>query len=142
MVTKTKEIIKTSMKGKYVETVGRRKESVARVRGFEKEEGIIINGKDLTQYFPNPDLQETLVQPLKITDKLGKIGISIKVLGGGLTGQAEAARLGISRLLDKLYPDTHTTLKLEGFLTRDPRMVERKKFGLHKARRAPQWRKR
>jgi len=138
MVTKTKEVEVKTMKGKYIETVGRRKESVARVRGFEKEEGIIINGKDLTQYFPNIDLQESLIEPLKLTKTIGKFGISIKVVGGGLTGQAEAARLGIARLLDKLYPDTHTPLKMAGFLTRDPRMVERKKFGLHKARRAPQ----
>jgi small subunit ribosomal protein S9 len=138
MVKKTKEIEKTSMKGKYTECVGRRKESVARVRIYEDEKGILINGKTLEQYFPNIDLQESLIEPLKLTNQVGKFGISIKVNGGGLTGQAESARLGIARLLDKLNPENHTTLKMAGFLTRDPRMVERKKFGLHKARRAPQ----
>jgi len=142
MVKKTKEIEKISMKGKYTECIGRRKESVARVRVYPTEQGIVINGKTLEQYFPNIDLQESLIEPLKVTNQIGKFGISIKVVGGGLTGQAEASRLGIARLLDKLTPDTHIALKLAGFLTRDSRMVERKKPGLHKARRAPQWRKR
>lgn len=138
MVKKTKEKEKILMKGKYTECVGRRKESVARVRVYMDEKDIVINGKTLEQYFPNIDLQESLIEPLKLVNQMGKFGISIKVTGGGLTGQAEAARLGIARLLDKLNPDNHTVLKMAGFLTRDSRMVERKKFGLHKARRAPQ----
>jgi len=127
---------------RYVEAIGRRKTSTVRVRGWINKKGITINDITLEQYFPNIELQEKLLEPLKLTDMLNKIGITIKVSGGGLTGQAEASRLGIARLLDKMFPDTNHILRVSGMLTRDPRKVERKKYGLHKARRAPQWRKR
>lgn len=127
----------------YLYAVGRRKEAVARVRLFEKGDGqMTINGREFSNYFPSFQLKDLVLAPLKLTGEAEKVDVSIKVLGGGKQGQAEAARHGLSRALVKLNPDFKPTLKKAGFLTRDPRVKERKKFGLKKARRAPQWAKR
>jgi len=127
---------------RYFEAVGRRKASVARVRLYTKRSGFEVNGRKLEEYFPILGLQRKIESPLlkmKITDKLGA---TIKVYGGGLTGQAEAIRLGIARALTKFNPEFRKRLKRFGLLKRDARVVERKKYGLKKARRAPQWKKR
>ncbi|MBI5079296.1 30S ribosomal protein S9 [Candidatus Wolfebacteria bacterium] len=129
-------------KERYFEAVGRRKTSVARVRLFTKKTGIEINGRDLADYFPTRRFQNSASAPLekmKISDKLGAV---IKVSGGGMTGQAGAVCLGIARALLKFNPEFQKRLRRLGYLTRDSRMVERKKYGLKKARRAPQWKKR
>jgi small subunit ribosomal protein S9 len=134
-------------KQKYVEALGRRKRSVARVRFYKdkQEKGrFIINKKQVNDYFPEIKHQATINDPLEKTSNtmlaLGKIEIIVR--GGGRTGQAEAIRLGISRLILKGDEKTKTILKTHGFLTRDPRKKERKKFGLKKARKAPQFSKR
>lgn len=130
------------VKERYFEAVGRRKSSVARVRLFTKRAGIEINNKVLEKYFPISRLQKVVVSPIekmKITDKLGAV---VKVMGGGITGQADAIKLGIARALVKFNPEFRKRLRRLGFLTRDARVVERKKYGLKKARRAPQWQKR
>lgn len=129
--------------GRFFEAVGRRKTSTARVRIYSKGTGeILINQKPLADYFPMPESQETVLSPFKITDYLGKFQVSVKVKGGGLTSQAEAVRHGLARALVVFNQDLRKVLKKAGFLTRDPRMRERKKFGLRRARRARQWRKR
>ena len=128
---------------KYSEAVGRRKTAVARVRiwaGDSKKE-ITVNNKDFTSYFPGAELQEVCMEPL-VKSETKSYKISIKVFGGGLRAQAFAARHGLSRALILMYPESKTILKAFGFLTRDPRMKERKKPGLKGARRAPQWSKR
>jgi small subunit ribosomal protein S9 len=130
------------IKGKYIEAVGRRKTSVARVRLWINESGIKINGKDLKDYFKMPKLQELIAAPLVILELKDKHGFSAVVVGGGIASQAEAVRHGISRALIKLNEEFKKRLKKFDFLTRDSRMVERKKYGLKKARRAPQWAKR
>ncbi len=128
---------------RYFEAVGRRKTSVARVRLFEAGKGgIIVNGKDFFSYFPTIGLQRLAQDPLKETGLSSKIRIEAKITGGGISSQAGALRHGISRVLDKFQPTFHKTLKQRGFLTRDSRMKERRKFGLKKARKAPQWSKR
>ena len=129
-------------KGKYVESVGRRKTSIARVRFYLNENGFSANGRDLETYFQVKELQDKLVLPLRLTNTFNKFGISIKVIGGGYNSQCDACILGISRCLIKYNPEFRPILKQNGLLTRDSRIVERKKYGLHKARRAPQWRKR
>ena len=129
-------------KDKYFEAVGRRKTAVARVRLFTKMEGIKINDKTLKGYFGVERFEKDVESPLekmKISDKLGAI---IKVKGGGPMAQAQAARLGIARALIKFNPVFQKRLRRLDLLTRDPRAVERKKPGLKKARRAPQWKKR
>jgi len=133
---------KTKASSRYREAVGRRKEAVARVRLYPKDKGIIINDKNLADYFVLPRYQETVLSPLKLTNNENKFKVSIKVKGGGLTGQTEAIRLGISRALLLFDNNLKSVLKGAGFLRRDARVVERKKYGLKKARRAPQWRKR
>ena len=127
----------------YTMTVGRRKCAIARVRYSEKGSGLfLVNGQDISVYFPTFDMKKIVHDPFELT-KFSRIGdVSVKVIGGGKHGQAEAVRLGISRLLVKLQPDFRTSLKRAGFLTRDPRVKERKKYGLKRARRAPQWQKR
>lgn len=132
-------------KEKYFYATGRRKTAVARVRVYEKGEkpGVVINDKNPEDYFAeNQVLIEKVYAPLNLFDLKGKCGVSVKVLGGGIIGQAEAIRLGISRALLLIKEDFKKDLKLHGYLTRDPREVERKKPGLKKARRAPQWKKR
>ncbi len=129
--------------GKYTEAVGRRKTAVARVRLFSGSSSAhIINGIPATDYFRLSKLLAVISSPFKIADLPGKIGLSINVKGGGLSAQAEAIRHGLSRALVKLDPNLRLRLKQGGFLKRDPRMVERKKPGRHKARRAHQWQKR
>ncbi|NLO89538.1 MAG: 30S ribosomal protein S9 [Clostridia bacterium] len=121
---------------------GRRKESVARVRLVPGEGKIIINDRELEQYFPRLAQQKYIIEPLEATGMLSRFNVIAKVEGGGTTGQAGAVRLGISRALLQADENLKSQLKKEGFLTRDPRMKERKKYGLKKARKAPQWSKR
>jgi small subunit ribosomal protein S9 len=125
-------------KGKYVESVGRRKTSIARVRFYLNDSGFSANGKSLNEYFQVKELQDRLIFPLRLTDTFNKFAISIKVHGGGFNAQCEASILGISRCLIKYNKDFRGILKSNGLLSRDARIVERKKYGLHKARRAPQ----
>jgi len=130
-------------KKKYYYGTGRRKSSVARVRGYENGTGsIIINGRDINDYFGLDTLKLVVNQPLISTDLVGKLDVVVTVAGGGVSGQAGAIRHGLSRALLTLNPEYRATLKAAGFLTRDPRMKERKKYGLKAARRAPQFSKR
>ncbi|MBD3311196.1 MAG: 30S ribosomal protein S9 [Candidatus Magasanikbacteria bacterium] len=123
-------------------SVGRRKKASARVR-LEKGKGeIIINNKKLQEYFPISFWKDKVLAPLKKIGKEKDFDISVKVAGGGKNGQAEAVRHGIARALVEWNEEFRPVLKAEGFLTRDPRAKERKKYGLHKARRAHQWKKR
>lgn len=142
MATSSDKTAKDVKQSKYIEAVGRRKESIARVRFTNESPGLIINNKTLDQYFPLLTLQNKVLSPLKETNTENKFFISVHVKGGGMTGQAEAIRLGISRCLVKMDPNFKSILREKGFLTRDSRVVERKKYGLKKARRAPQWQKR
>ena len=122
---------------------GRRKSSVARVRVYENGTGsVIINGRDINDYFGLETLKLVVYQPLVTTALVGKVDVEATVAGGGVTGQAGAIRHGISRALLTVNPEFRGTLKAAGFLTRDPRMKERKKYGLKAARRAPQFSKR
>ncbi|MBO4326429.1 MAG: 30S ribosomal protein S9 [Clostridia bacterium] len=121
---------------------GRRKKSVARVELLPGNGTITINGKSIDDYFGLETLKLIVRQPLELTGNGGKFDVICKVTGGGFTGQAGAIRHGISRALVEADPDSKSNLKQEGFLTRDPRMKERKKYGLKKARRAPQFSKR
>ena len=130
-------------KKKYFYGTGRRKSSVARVRVYENGTGAItINGRDIDNYFGLDTLKLIVRQPLVATDLVGKVDLVITVAGGGVTGQAGAIRHGISRALLGVNAEYRATLKAAGFLTRDPRMKERKKYGLKGARRAPQFSKR
>ncbi len=121
---------------------GRRKSSVARVRIVPGTGKITINDRDIDEYFGLETLKVVVRQPLVATDTLGKFDVIAKVTGGGFTGQAGAIRHGLSRALLTVDETYRTALKAEGFLTRDPRMKERKKYGLKAARRAPQFSKR
>ena len=121
---------------------GRRKHSVARVRVYEGSGKITINGRDIDDYFGLETLKLIVRQPFAVTDTLDKFDIVCTVKGGGVTGQAGAIRHGLSRALLQFDPELRGALKKEGFLTRDPRMKERKKYGLKAARRAPQFSKR
>jgi len=128
---------------KYFEAKGRRKTSTARVRLFSgKESSILVNDKRAENYFPTKELQHIIEEPLKKVKTEKKFKILAKIKGGGIHSQAEALRHGISRALIKFNPEFRKLLKTEGFLTRDSRMKERRKFGLKKARKAPQWSKR
>ena len=130
-------------KRKYFYGTGRRKSSVARVRVYENGTGnITINGRDIDNYFGLDTLKMVVRQPMVATETLGKFDVVCTVAGGGVTGQAGAIRHGISRALLTINPEYRPTLKAAGFLTRDPRMKERKKYGLKGARRAPQFSKR
>ena len=121
---------------------GRRKKAIARVRLLEGNGNIVINGKPLDEYFGTETLKFIVKQPLTTTNTLAKYDVICKVVGGGFTGQAGAIRHGISRALLKANGEYRLVLKQNGFLTRDPRMKERKKYGLKKARKAPQFSKR
>ena len=121
---------------------GRRKQSIARVRITDGNGNITVNGRSLDEYFGTEILKVIVKQPLTITNTIGKYDIICKVQGGGFTGQAGAIRHGISRALLEINDEYRPTLKANGFLTRDPRMKERKKYGLKKARKAPQFSKR
>jgi small subunit ribosomal protein S9 len=128
---------------KYFEAKGRRKTSVARVRLFSgRESSILVNDKKAGDYFPTKELQCIVGEPLKKVKIETKFKILAKIKGGGIHSQAEALRHGISRALIKFNSEFRKSLKKEGFLTRDSRMKERRKFGLKKARKAPQWSKR
>ena len=126
----------------YINTVGRRKTSVARLYMKPGKGNFIINGKKLDKYFASELLRLIVEQPLKLVDSLKNFDFKVNLHGGGLKGQAEAVRLAVARALVKNNDETRPVLKKEGFLTRDPRMVERKKYGRRKARRAFQWVKR
>ena len=121
---------------------GRRKASVARVYLKKGKGAIIINGKDQKVYFPTPILQYKLIQPFEATETLDQYDVTVNVDGGGVNGQAEAVRLGISRALVKINEEYKPALRAEGLMTRDPRMVERKKPGQKKARKRFQFSKR
>ena len=130
-------------KRQYQYGTGRRKSSVARVRVYQGGTGsITINGRDIDDYFGLDTLKMVVRQPLAATDLVGKVDIICTVEGGGVSGQAGAIRHGISRALVVLNPEYRPALKAAGFMTRDPRMKERKKYGLKAARRAPQFSKR
>ena len=130
-------------KKKYYYGTGRRKSSVARVRVYENGTGAItINGRDIDNYFGLDTLKLIVNQPLMTTDVVGKVDVVVTVAGGGVSGQAGAIRHGLSRALLQYDEALRADLKKAGFLTRDPRMKERKKYGLKGARRAPQFSKR
>lgn len=129
--------------GSYIGALGRRKTSIARVRLVKNGKGAItINGKSFEKYFTTFDLREQITSPLKSSGQETAVDVSAHVTGGGVKGQAQAVRLGISRALVELNPTFRTALKKMGFLTRDPRKRERKKYGHTGARRSPQWSKR
>jgi small subunit ribosomal protein S9 len=126
----------------YFYGTGRRKQSVARVRLYPGSGAITVNDRDIDDYFGLETLKLIVRQPLELTETNGRFDIAIRVSGGGVTGQAGAIRHGISRALLVYNEETRPALKKAGFLTRDPRMKERKKYGLKAARRAPQFSKR
>ena len=136
----------TKKESKYFYAVGRRKTSVAQVRIFPSnkvgEEDYIVNNRDMREYFPGVIMQSTFNAPFKETGLQDKFKVSVLVRGGGISAQVEAVRLGIARALIKFDETLRPVLKANGFLSRDSRKVERKKAGLKKARRAPQWAKR
>jgi len=125
-----------------VHTIGRRKTSVARIYLSKGKDKVTVNGKDYKEYFPTTTQQYKVMQPFNLTNNAGKYDVSVNVYGGGTTGQVEAIRLAISRALCQISEDNKPALKGEGLLTRDPRMVERKKFGQKKARKKFQFSKR
>jgi small subunit ribosomal protein S9 len=133
---------KSKKPDRYFEAVGRRKTATARVRLFTRAGDFTVNDKLYSGYFSTLALQKIVEDALKKMKLFGRFRVSIKVSGGGMHSQAEAVRHGLSRCLIKFNPDFRKRLKRAGFLKRDPRMKERKKFGLKKARRAPQWAKR
>jgi len=128
----------------YYEGVGRRKAATARVRLYtEGRKGtVVVNERAIEAYFPGPEEIHTAVEPLQVTGLAGNFFVSVHVQGGGISGQAGAVRLGIARALLKSDPELRPTLRQGGFLTRDPRVKERKKPGLKRARKAPQYTKR
>ena len=121
---------------------GRRKSSVARVYLRSGKGTITINGRTFEDYIPSAAVRLDVLQPLELTETTDKFDVIVNVFGGGITGQAGAIRLGITRALMEVNPDYRATLKPAGLVTRDPRAKERKKYGLKKARRAPQFSKR
>ncbi|MFO7292672.1 MAG: 30S ribosomal protein S9 [Actinomycetes bacterium] len=125
-----------------VQATGRRKEAVARVRIRDGGGQMTLNGRSLESYFPTMAQRIRVMEPLQITNMQGRYDIDATLEGGGVSGQVDALRLGIARGLVQLDPELRPVLKKAGMLTRDPRRVERKKYGLRKARRAPQYTKR
>lgn len=125
-----------------IHAIGRRKTAVARVFVKEGTGKITLNGRGLKDFFPTMILQSKVLQPLKLTNTADAFDIKVNVQGGGITGQAEAVRHGLSRALCSINPEYRPILKAEGLLTRDPRMVERKKYGQKKARKRFQFSKR
>ncbi len=137
------EKIAEDKKSGYLYAVCRRKEAIATVKLHKNGKGkIIVNGKLYSEYFPTGDMEQIVSGPLKSVGQADKVDIEAKTFGGGLRGQAEAVRLGISRALVQLNVNFKKNLRKAGYLTRDPRVKERKKPGLKRARRAPQWQKR
>lgn len=142
---KTAEAVKQPKikKEKYFESIGRRKTAAARIRLFSQKGHVFsVNEKPLDKYFPTRELQQSVAAPLDLTGCLEQFKVSARVKGGGMVSQAEAIRHGIARALVLFDPELRKKLKKAGFLKRDPRMRERKKFGLKRARKAPQWQKR
>lgn len=143
---KEKTIAEKKNKGEFFSAIGRRKESTAQIRLYSKNKKenikIVINDVPFERYFKDPLLRNYIISPLKVVGLDSNFDISVKVKGGGLKGQADAIKLGIARALLKFDSVFKSTLRKEGFLTCDSRVKERKKYGLHKARRAPQFRKR
>jgi small subunit ribosomal protein S9 len=127
---------------RYYEGVGRRKRAVARVRLYPGDGQVVINDKSLREYFGRPQDWREVMAPLRLTDNSAQFNLSVLVKGGGITGQAQAIRHGVARALLVVDPGLRLTLKRAGFLTRDPREKERKKPGLKRARKAPQYTKR
>lgn len=127
---------------RYYEGVGRRKRAVARVRLYPGDGQIVINEKELKEYFVRPQDRLDVMAPLRLTDNENRYNLSVLVNGGGITGQAQAIRHGVARALVQTDPQLRTVLRRAGFLTRDPREKERKKPGLKRARKAPQYTKR
>lgn len=125
-----------------ISSIGRRKTSVARIYLSSGKGSIVVNDKEVKEYFPSEILQTIVRQPLNAVDAAGDFDIKVNVDGGGPKGQAEAIRLAVSRALVEIDDENRAPLKKEGFLTRDPRMVERKKYGRRKARRRFQFSKR
>jgi small subunit ribosomal protein S9 len=125
-----------------INTSGRRKDAIARLYLSEGKGEFTINKRDYKDYFPTGTLQYKINQPFELTETAGQYNINVNVAGGGITGQAEAIRLAISKALIEIDPENKSTLKAEGLTTRDPRMVERKKFGQKKARKKEQFSKR
>lgn len=125
-----------------VQATGRRKSSIARVRLYDGSGSFSLNERSLESYFPQPALRMRVMEPLKVAEAEGRYDVRAKLEGGGYTGQSDALRLGIARALIEIDPELRPALKKEGMLTRDSRRVERKKYGLRKARRAPQFTKR
>jgi len=128
---------------KFYSGVGKRKTAIAQVRIFDKGKGeYLVNDKAAEKYFPTEELQKIINQPLKLLTLENKFNISVKIKGGGPKSQAEAVRHGLARALENFDKELRKTLKVAGFLKRDARIKERKKPGLKRARRAPQWAKR
>ncbi len=128
---------------RYIEAVGRRKTSVARVRMTKADKNsILVNNKDIKSYFLTEQLQKIATEAYSDSKEIGNVAISAMVKGGGSTSQAEALRHAIARAMIQSKPELRPSLKRQGFLKRDPRVKERRKFGLKKARKAPQWSKR
>jgi len=141
--TPVKAAAKKATAGRYIETVGRRKTGTARVRiTAGAKEGIVVNGKDFATYFPTEELQSIVKNAVLKSKVAEKFSITVVVKGGGIHSQAEAIRHGVARALVEYDAELRTRLKKLGFLKRDPRAKERRKFGLKKARKAPQWSKR
>lgn len=130
------------MADRYFEGVGRRKESTARVRVTKGDGDFVVNGKTLEEFFTRMGDTDIIVSPLKDSDNHGKVNISVLVKGGGVTGQTGAIRMGLARALLKMDPELDRIMRQGGHVTRDPRMKERKKPGLKRARKAPTYTKR
>jgi len=130
------------MPNPIAQATGRRKTSVARVRLLDGTGQFTLNGKSLDDFFPEPSHRLRIVEPLKLAELEGRYDVSATLEGGGTTGQSDALRLGIARALVEIDPDLRPALKKAGLLRRDDRKVERKKYGLRKTRRAPQFTKR
>jgi len=148
-IKKVEEVLVRHAKGSsekkrsYLYAVGRRKAAIATIKLHKNGSGkIVVNGKLYSDYFPTDELEQIVSAPMKSVGQADKVDIEAMVSGGGLRGQAEAVRLGIARALVKLNINFKKNLRKAGFLTRDPRVKERKKPGLKRARRAPQWQKR
>ncbi|HEX4704314.1 MAG TPA: 30S ribosomal protein S9 [Pseudonocardiaceae bacterium] len=135
-------VAKPIVLGKPTQTVGRRKQAIVRVRLMPGTGKFTLNGRSLEQYFPNKVHQQLIKDPLVTVEKPESFDVFATLRGGGITGQAGALRLAIARALIEVEPDDRPSLKKAGFLTRDPRVKERKKYGLKKARKAPQYSKR
>lgn len=133
---------KSSLSKRYVYAIGRRKEARAQIKLYEGRGNVSINDKELLTYFPTPDLWQKILYPLELVGEKDKCDLTIKVEGGGKNGQVEAIAHGIARALKLKNKNYRSILKKAGLLRRDPRVKERKKYGLKRARRAPQWQKR